>query len=254
MIIAITNQKGGVGKTTTTAALAVGLGRQGCRVLAVDVDPQANLTTTMGISEEEAARRPNLFTVLEGMDKVEDAVVETSPSVHLIPSYIALAHTERRLHTEMNREQILRRLLSPILPDYDVVLLDSPPSLGIFTYNVLGMCDTVLTPIQCEPLALDGLTLLLETLSEVRESGLNDNCSIGGAVLTMYDARRNVDKRVSETIREALRDLAFETVIPRDVRLVEMTERGDVSVLDGDSAGALAYRELAQEVAARWLA
>jgi len=253
MIIAVANQKGGVGKTTTTAALAVGLARLGYRVLAVDVDPQANLTTTLGIDEEAAARRPNLFTVLERMDRLDDAITEAAGGVQLVPSYIALAHSERRLQSQMDRERILRRLLEPVLPNYDVVLLDSPPSLGLFAYNCLGACDTVLSPIQCEPLAMDGLTMLLETLAEVRECGLNPRCELGGAVLTMYDARRNVDKRVMTTIREALGLTAFETVIPRDVRLVEMTERGDVSVLDGDSAGAVAYRKLAQEVAQRWL-
>lgn len=253
MIIAVANQKGGVGKTTTTAALAFNLAKLGYNVLAVDVDPQASLTATLGIDEETAARNPNLFTVVERMHPLGAAMIEVSPRLHLVPSHIALAHSERRLQAQMDRERILRRLLEPVLPSYDVVLLDSPPSLGLFAYNCLGACDTVLAPIQCEPLAMDGLTMLLETLAEVREAGLNPKCELGGAVLTMYDTRRNVDKRVVATLQSGLGDLAIGTIIPRDVRLVEMTERGDVSVLDGESAGAVAYRKLAQEVAKRWL-
>lgn len=252
-IIAVANQKGGVGKTTTAAALSVGLQNLGYKVLAVDVDPQANLTSTLGVDEKTAAASPNLFTVIEGLDTMAEAITKTSSGVDLVPSYIGLAHSERSMNMEFGRERILKRLLEPLMGDYDVLVLDSPPSLGIFAYNVLAMCDTVLSPIQCEPFALDGLALLIDTLDDLRDAGLNPNCQLGGAVLTMYDGRRNIDKRVVEALREALEALAFQTVIPRDVRLVEMTERGDVSALNGASAAAVAYRELVKEVASRWL-
>lgn len=252
MIIAVANQKGGVGKTTTAAALAVNLAQMGYRVLAVDADPQASLTTCLGMTEEEASARPNLFTVLAGRHQLRDAIVEIR-GVHIIPAHIGMAHLERRLQAQLDKERILWRLMAPLRPEYDVMVLDSPPSLGLYAYNVLAVCDTVLSPIQCEPLAMDGLTLLMETLAEVRDCGLNPNCALGGAVLTMFDQRRNVDKRVSGTIRRALGPVVFETTIPRDVRLVEMTERGDVAALYGESAGAAAYRKLAEEVAQRWL-
>lgn len=251
MIIAIANQKGGVGKTTTTAALGVNLTRMGYRVLAVDADPQANLTTALGVPQEDAVDRPNLFTIVEELDAPETAPVETPTGVWLIPSINGLAHAD--LHNKMDRERILTRLLGPIADRHDVILIDSPPTLGLLTINALAAADTVIVPTQTEAFAVDGLAQLMDTMDALRRYEVNPRCEIGGVVLTMYDGRRNLDKRVSSVIRETLGDVVFSTTIPRDVRLAEYGETGDTALIEGESQGAAAYRELAKEVADRWL-
>lgn len=252
MIVAVANQKGGVGKTTTTAALALNLGKLGKRVLVVDVDPQANCTTTLGVTPDVVKDRPNMFGVFDEFFDLEETFVEVAPGVALAPSHISLAYCERALHQKLDRERILARKLRPVADRFDVVLLDSPPSLGIFAWNVFAACDTVLVPIQSEPLALDGISLLLDSLADVRSYELNPKCDVGGVVLTMFDQRRNIDKRVQAATREIFSDVVFETTIPRDVRLVEFTETANASLLDGDSHGAVAYRQLATEVLERW--
>lgn len=251
MIIAIANQKGGVGKTTTTAALAINLARMGHRVLAVDVDPQANLTTALGVDQESAMERPNLFTLVEEVDDPKTAPVETDSGVWLIPSINGLAHAD--LHNKMDRERILSRTLRTLAGVYDVILLDSPPSLGLLTINALAACDTVVVPTQTEAFAVDGLAQLMDTMADLRRYEVNVSCKIGGVVLTMYDQRRNLDKRVSAVIRESLGDVVFDSTIPRDVRLAEYGETGDLQLIEGDSQGAVAYRELAKEVSDRWV-
>jgi len=253
MIIAVCNQKGGVGKTTTTAALALNLGKMGTRVLVVDMDPQANCTTALGLTADVVGDACNMFDAIEELVSFDDIFVKVAPGVTLAPSHISLAAVERSLHQKIDRERVLARLLRPYLPKFDVIFLDSPPSLGVFTYNVLAACDTILVPIQSEPLALDGITLLLHTIEDVRNYELNPKCEVGGVVLTMYDQRRNVDKRVLAAVKDVFSDVVFETTIPRDVRLVEFAETANAAILDGDSQGAVAYRELAKEVAARWL-
>lgn len=252
MILAVANQKGGVGKTTTTAALAVNLGRMGKRVLVVDVDPQANCTTTLGISADRVQDRPHMASVFSGLESIEDTFIDVAPGVTLAPAHISLAYCERSLNQQIDRERVLSRALKSMADRFDVVLLDSPPSLGVFAFNVFAACDTVLVPIQSEPLALDGISLLLDSLEEVRKFGLNPSCDVGGVVLTMFDQRRNIDKRVMEAVRDVFADVVFDTTIPRDVRLVEFTETADASILDGESNAAIAYRQLAQEVIDRW--
>lgn len=250
MIIAVVNQKGGVGKTTTCVALAYNLARSGRRVLVVDMDPQANTTSTFGLSPDDAMAGSSTFAYFATRGPLEPR--EIASGIHLIPSHIGLAHTERSLYAEVAREQRLAQGLRPLAASYDVVLIDCPPSLGILTYNALAACDTVLAPIQVEPYAMDGISMLLDTVHDVRAFGLNDRCELGGAVLTMVDRRRNVDARIADTIRDALHEKVFRTVIPRDVRLVEMAENGALALLDGDSQGAVAYRELTKEVMTRW--
>lgn len=254
MIIAIANQKGGVGKTTTAVALAYNLARLGHRTALIDIDPQANATTTMGLDPDTVMTMPNMFTVIEGESSLEDAYTETTHGVWLVPSHIALAHSERALYTRMSRERILFDMLKNHRGRFDVTIIDAPPALGVFSYMALVACDTVIAPIQSEPYAIDGLTMLLTTLGEVQHYGLNDRCDLGGAVLTMYDQRRNVDKRVHSTMREMLGDVMFSPTIPRDVRMVEVTETGDLAHFDGESNAAVAYKSLAREVESRWLA
>lgn len=188
MIIAIANQKGGVGKTTTTAALAVNLSRMGHRVLAVDADPQANLTTALGVSESQAAERPNLFTLVEEIDAPESGPTETESGVWLIPSTTGLGHAD--LHNKVDRERILKRILRPLRDRFDVIFIDSPPSLGLLTLNALATCDTVIVPTQTEGFSVQGLTQLMDTMSQLRKYEVNPNCDIGGVILTMYDQRR----------------------------------------------------------------
>lgn len=252
MIIAIANQKGGVGKTTTTAALALNLGRMGRRVLVVDVDPQANCTTALGVSADRVKDSPNMFGVFEDLLELSETFLEVALGVTLAPSHISLAYCERSLNQQLDRERVLARKLRPVGDAFDVILLDSPPSLGVFAFNVFTACDTVLVPIQSEPLALDGISLLLDSLEDVRRYELNPGCDVGGVVLTMFDQRRNIDKRVQAAVREIFADVVFDTTIPRDVRLVELTETADPSILEGDSHGAVAYRKLAEEVVERW--
>lgn len=252
MIIAIANQKGGVGKTTTTAALAVNLANMGHRVLVVDADPQANLTSAMGLSEEQAANRPNLFTLVEEVDDPANAPVDAASGVWLIPSTPGLGHAD--LHNKVDRERILKRILRPLRDRFDVIFIDSPPSLGLLTLNTLAACDTVIVPTQTEGFSVQGLTQLMDTMSQLRKYEVNPNCDIGGVILTMYDQRRNLDKEVSELIRDVLGNLVLDPTVPRDVRIAEYGKTGDPSLLTGDSKGALAYKALAQEVSNRWLA
>lgn len=252
MIITVANQKGGVGKTTTVVSLAYNLHRMGKRVCVIDLDPQANTTMTLGMTPDQVLERPNVYKFFAGESEL--LPTETESGIWLVPSHIGLAHTERALYAEVNREQRLAAQIGLYDAEFDVTLIDSPPSLGVLTYNALAACDTVIAPVQAEPFALDGITMLLDTLAAVRDYGLNSRCRLGGAVLTLVDRRRNVDARTGDIIREALGDAVFASSIPRDVRMVEMTERGDLSLLDGASNAAVAYRDLAEEVADRWLA
>src|SRR5690606_26748296 len=184
---------------------------------------------------------------------VESARAGTANGVWVIPSHEALSAAEADIRTRMGQELQVQRLLSPIVDGYDVVVIDTPPTLGLWLYNGLAACDVVLVPVQTEAPAVDGLSKLLGSIEEMRQYNINPRCHVGGVVLTLFDQRRNIDKRMADLVREGLGDLVLDTVIPRDVRMAEYMERGDTLFLDGDSSGAAAYRALAQEVAARWL-
>jgi chromosome partitioning protein len=246
--VAVANQKGGVGKTTTVVNLGAYLGALGSRVLLVDCDPQANTTSFLG----RAPSRDGLYAVLVEDRPVTEAIEPTgAPGVDLIPSCADLAAAEIELFSEADRHDRLREALTGVRDRYDYVFLDCPPSLGLLTLSALVAADGVLVPVQCEYLALEGLARLLDTIERVR-SQLNPRLHLFGLLMTMYDARTSLSNQVAEEVRRHYPSLTFETVIPRNVRLSEAPSHGQ-SILDYDplSRGALAYQALAMEVAAR---
>ena len=248
--IACANQKGGVGKTTTVVNVGTYLALAGQRVLIVDVDPQGNATSGVGV--DRTALDATLYEVVSGDVQARDAVIATTvPNLFIIPSSAALAGAEMELAPTDQRERRLRRILSEIAPDYDYVLLDCPPSLGLLTVNALTAADTVLIPIQCEYYALEGLTQLIATVNLVRDN-LNPDLEIKGVVLTMYDARTNLSADVAAEVRRHLGAAVFETIVPRSVRLSEAPSYGlPIALFRPESKGAEAYAALATEVLGR---
>ncbi len=248
--IACANQKGGVGKTTTVVNLAAYLALAGDRVLVVDLDPQGNATSGLGI-DRSAAERSVYDAVIEEAP-LGDLVVTTGiDGLALVPSSISLAGAEVELTPLAQRERRLAHLLAPAVGEYDYVLLDCPPSLGLLTVNALTAADSVLVPIQCEYYALEGLSQLIATINLVRDH-LNPDLAIKGVVLTMYDGRTNLSADVAAEVRHHLGDAVFDSVIPRSVRLAEAPSFGR-PIVDHDptSRGALAYRALADELRRR---
>jgi len=250
-IYAFANQKGGVGKTTTAVNLSAYLAAAGCRILLVDIDPQANATSSLGIAASELTL--SLYDALIGAHPLANVVVHSfQEGLDLVPSAPALAGAEVELVSILSREHRLRKLLEPVAAQYDHVLIDCPPSLGLLTINALTAArDGVIVPIQCEYLALEGLGRLWHTIQLVRES-LNPQLLISGMVLTMFDGRTNLATQVVEEVRKHFPDQAFGTVIPRSVRLSEAPSYGQtVMTYAPNSSGALAYAALAKEFLAR---
>jgi chromosome partitioning protein len=252
LIVAITNQKGGVGKTTTTVNLGAGLARLGRRVLLVDLDPQANATTGVGVDHRSVER--SLYDCL--IEDVDPNLVRRTTAysgLDLIPSTIDLAGAELELVSAIARETKLRRVLDRI-GGYDVVLIDCPPSLGLLTVNGLTAAQKVLIPIQCEYYALEGVSQLLRNIELVR-AGLNPTLDIGGIVLTMYDARTKLSEEVTREVREHFGDKVFSTIVPRSVRLSEAPSYGQPAIAyDPYSRGSKAYIWLAEEFERRFFA
>jgi chromosome partitioning protein len=248
--VGIANQKGGVGKTTTTVSLAAALAQQGARTLVVDLDPQGNATTGLGLRAEEGD--PSTYGVLVEDLAVADAVQKTEvDGLEVLPSSLDLAGAEVELVPAFSRELRLRRALEPVRDRYDIVLIDCPPSLGLLTINALVAADQVLVPIQCEYYALEGLGQLMRTVQLVGDN-LNRDLELGGVVLTMYDGRTNLSQQVVDEVRDYFGDRAYATVIPRSVRLSEAPSFGQpITVFDPSSRGARAYDRLAREVASR---
>lgn len=250
-VLAVTNQKGGVGKTTTVVNLGAYLGAFGARVLLVDTDPQGNTTSGVGHS----ATRPGLYEVLTGEIEAPDAIVRAQGAaghqVDLLPASDDLAGAEIELLEEPDRTAVLRAALQPVRSAYSYILLDCPPSLGLLTLNALVAADAVLVPVQCEYLALEGLARLMSTLARVRREW-NPLLRVFGLVMTMYDSRTTLSQQVTDEVRRHYPSLIFNTVIPRNVRLSEAPSFGLPIVLyDPTSRGAEAYSDLAVEVASR---
>jgi chromosome partitioning protein len=246
-IVAIANQKGGVGKSTTAINLGAYLAMEGQRVLVVDLDPQSNATSGLGESTISSDRQ--IYDVLVNEVPLEDIIVKTSTEgLDLAPSSLRLAGAEVELVSLYSREGRLKKSLEPVRESYDIILVDCPPSLGLLTVNALAAADEVLIPIQCEYYALEGLVLLLRTIEKIRVY-LNPDLRIGGILLTMHDTRTNISKQVMEEVRKQYPNETFITVIPRNVRLSEAPSYGQpISQYDPLSRGALAYQNLAKEV------
>jgi len=245
--IAIANQKGGVGKTTTTVNLAASLARFGQRVLVLDMDPQGNTSSGLGVQPNALHR--GIYEVLLGTMAVEEAITsQASPGVDLLPSGQRLIGAEVELVSALARERILEKSIQPVRDNYDVLLADCPPSLGLLTVNTLTAADTVLIPMQCEYYALEGLTQLVNTIKLIQQA-LNPRLEIEGILLTMFDARLNLSHEVAEETRKFFPGRVYETVIPRNVRLSEAPSFGKpVLEYDPECAGAQFYLKLAREV------
>jgi chromosome partitioning protein len=246
-IIAIANQKGGVGKTTTAVNLSACAAQAGKRVLTVDIDPQGNSSSGLGIDKDKAEY--SIYDVLiNHIDAKEAAMPTDIGGLDIICSKIELAGAEVELVGVMAREQVLKRALSGIRKDYDYIFIDCPPSLGLLTLNALTCADTLLVPIQCEYYALEGLTQLMNTIKLVQVD-LNPSLSVEGVVLTMFDARTKLSTEVVNEVKKYFKNRVYNTIIPRNIRLGEAPSFGvPISVYDPKSAGAIAYIELAEEL------
>ncbi|HEV7605385.1 MAG TPA: AAA family ATPase [Candidatus Limnocylindrales bacterium] len=248
--IACANQKGGVGKTTTVVNLGSYLALAGERVLIVDLDPQGNATSGLGL-DRLSIERSIYDAVIDGAQIRELTIPGPVPGLDVVPSAIALAGAEVELAPLEGRERRLARLIGEIAADYDYILVDCPPSLGLLTVNALTAADSVLIPLQCEYYALEGLSQLLATLDLVRDH-LNPALAVKGVVLTMYDARTKLSADVASEVRRYLAGRVFNTVIPRNVRLSEAPSHGQpISHYSPESTGAMAYAALAVELRAR---
>ncbi|WP_339611900.1 AAA family ATPase [uncultured Planktosalinus sp.] len=246
-IIAIANQKGGVGKTTTSVNLAASLGVLEKKVLLIDADPQANATSGLGVDVESV--EVGSYQLLEHSINAKDAIVKTdSPNLDLIPAHIDLVAIEIELVDKENRESMLKVALSEIKDDYDYILIDCAPSLGLLTLNALTAADSVLIPIQCEYFALEGLGKLLNTIKSVQKIH-NQELDIEGLLLTMYDSRLRLSNQVVDEVKKHFNEMVFKTIIQRNVRLSEAPSYGEsIITYDAGSKGANNYLSLAEEL------
>ena len=245
--VAIANQKGGVGKTTTAVNLSACLAEAGKKVLLIDSDPQGNTTSGLGVNKNELEN--SIYDVIINEVPAEEVVLPTMiDTLSLIPANIDLAGAEVELVSKMAREQKLKNGLKDIRDNYDYIVIDCPPSLGLLTLNALNAADTLLVPIQCEYFALEGLSQLMNTVKLVRKS-LNPDLDVEGVVLTMYDSRTNLSAEVVGEVKKFFKNKVYETIIPRSVRLGEAPSFGlPITHYARNSAGAVAYESLAKEM------
>ncbi len=246
-IIAIANQKGGVGKTTTAINLSACLAEAGKKVLTIDTDPQGNTTSGLGVDKNNLEN--TIYELLLDECTIKQCLVKTEiDNLWLIPSNVNLAGAEIDLLDVKDKQYILRNSLDYIKDDFDFILIDCPPSLNMLTVNAMTTANTILVPIQCEFYALEGLSQLLNTIDLVHER-LNENLTMEGVVFTMYDARTNLSLQVVENVKKNLNTTIYKTIIPRNVRLAEAPSHGlPINIYDPKSVGAESYRNLAQEV------
>jgi chromosome partitioning protein len=245
-VLAVVNQKGGVGKSTTAVNLGACLAELGQRVLIVDIDPQGNASSGLGIDKKKL--EASVYQVLLEEKPLQDVILQTAiPRLDIAPATIALAGAEVELVSGLSREMRLKGALAKLQSAYDTILIDCPPSLGLLTLNALAAASGALVPIQCEYYALEGLGQLIKTLDLVRKH-LNPSLTVAGVVLTMYDARTNLSQQVISEVRNFFREKVYQTVIPRNVKLSEAPSFGQPIILyDERSRGAEAYRNLARE-------
>jgi len=245
-VVAIFNQKGGVGKTTTNVNLSACIANKGKKVCVIDIDPQGNTTSGFGVDKNQG--KANIYGVLMGDVDIKDTIVKnTYNNIDLIPSSDELAGAEIELVDIDSREKILKRAIDSIRGDYEYIFVDCPPSLGLLTINALSAVDSVLIPIQCEYYALEGVSQLIKTLQLVKNS-LNPKLEVQGVVLSMFDGRTNLSIQVVEEVKSYFKGKVYTTIIPRNVRLAEAPSHGKpIIYYDNKSKGAEAYIELAEE-------
>lgn len=246
-IIAIANQKGGVGKTTTSINLSASLAAKGKKVLVIDMDPQGNTTSGFGVDKNDLDE--TIYELILGECAIQDCVIkDVVENVSILPSNVNLAAAEIELIGVEKKEFILKNEVDYIRDQYDYIMIDCPPSLSMLTINAMTTADSVLVPIQCEYYALEGLSQLIHTVNLVKER-LNPELDMEGVVFTMYDSRTNLSMQVVENVKQNLRQRVYETLIPRNIRLAEAPSYGmPINMYDPKSAGAEAYMELADEV------
>ena len=246
-VIAIANQKGGVGKTTTSINLTAALAEAGKKVLVIDIDPQGNTTSGLGVDKNSTEN--TVYELMLGEAKTDECIYKSvMDGLDVIPSNVNLAGAEIDLIDIENREYVLRNIVNELKERYDFILLDCPPSLSMLTVNAMTAANTVLVPIQCEYYALEGLSQLIRTIGLVTKK-LNPELEIEGVVFTMYDARTNLSLQVVENVKANLKQTVYKTIIPRNIRLAEAPSHGlPINLYDSKSAGAESYRLLAEEV------